>query len=697
MSVRVRLLLASGLMLFLELALIRWLGANIVHLSYFSNFVLMGSFLGIGLGFLRAAAPNRGPRPMPLHALVVLLGLVAFVSAYPVTVDKSSNQLIFFTTGTTTGPPIWLTLPAVFLAVAAVLSGPGEIVGSCFGQLARLEAYRLDLLGSLLGIVVFTALSFLGAPPLVWFSIVGVVFIALLGRPGASVSVTLLVALLVMFVYPLRHDTGVFWSPYYKVSTASVIDNGQQTWSIDVNGIPHQRLTSAALRSSEESWYLQTYAQIPGKPGNVLIIGAGTGTDVAIALARGATHVDAVEIDPTLLRFGKQHNPDHAYADPRVSTHVNDGRAFLQSTSKKFDLIIYALPDSLTLVSGASSLRLESYLFTKESVAAARSHLAPGGAFSMYNFYRQQWLVDRLAGTLDDVFGHAPCVFEDQAATALAVMTVGLTTDDQRCSKPWVRAAGTPPPATDDKPFLYLEHSTIPSLYRTALLLIILGSALAIAFVLVANAAAGGSGAVRRLRGQVRGMWSYRDLFLLGSAFLLMETKSVTGFALLFGTTWIVNALVFGGVLLAVLAAVELTNRIKTPPLIIMYLWLLAGLTLSWLVPASWLLSLDVPLRGLVAIVISFLPIFAANVIFAKRFSATADAPLAFGTNLLGAIVGGCLEYLSLVFGYRALLLIAGALYIAAYLVMPRSSGAPSESLDDRRGRRLDVADAARP
>src|SRR6476646_7332854 len=47
-----RLVLGSALMLFLELALIRWLGSNIVHLSYFSNFVLLGSFLGIGLGFL---------------------------------------------------------------------------------------------------------------------------------------------------------------------------------------------------------------------------------------------------------------------------------------------------------------------------------------------------------------------------------------------------------------------------------------------------------------------------------------------------------------------------------------------------------------------------------------------------------------------------------------------------------------------
>jgi MFS family permease len=684
-------------MLFLELALIRWLGANVVHLSYFSNFVLMGSFLGIGLGFLRAAGPRRAARPMPLHSLVVLLGLIAFVSAYPVTVDRDSSQLIFFTTGTsTTGPPIWLTLPAVFLAVAAVLSGPGEIVGSCFSELERLEAYRLDLIGSLLGIATFTALSYIGAPPLVWFTIIGALFVVLLGRPAWSVSVTLLIAMLVMFVYPLRHDKGDFWSPYYKVSTKKVDDgNGGIAWSVDVNGVPHQRLTSAVTREKEEPYYLQTYLQSAHQPGNVLIVGAGTGTDVAIALRQGAKHVDAVEIDPTLLRFGQQHNPDHAYSSPLVTTHIDDGRAFLEGTSKKFDLIIFALPDSLTLVSGASSLRLESYLFTKQSVQAARAHLAPGGAFSMYNFYRQQWLVDRLAGTLDDVFGHAPCVFEDPADVALAVMTVGRAPADQNCAQTWTRPAGTPAPATDDKPFLYLRTSGIPALYRTALLLIILGSVLAVAFVLVANATGGGRGAVRRLRGQAADMVSYIDLFLLGAAFLLMETRSVTGFALLFGTTWVVNSLVFGGVLLAVLAAVEVTNRVKTPPLIAMYGLLLGGLALNWLVPSSWLLSLSVLPRGLAAIVVSFVPIFAANIIFAKRFAATADAPLAFGVNLLGAIVGGCLEYTSLVLGYRALLILAAGLYIGAYLVGPAGLG-PDDQREIEEAEAVPAAGATR-
>ncbi len=668
MTVRWRLLLSSALMLFVELTLIRWLGANIVHLSYFSNFVLLGSFLGIGLGFLRAGGPGHPERPLPYYSPVVLLALVAFVTAYPVTVNRAGSDLIFFTSLATSGPPIWLTLPAVFLATAAVLAGPGELVGASFRQLPRLDAYRLDLVGSIAAIAVFTGLSYLDSPPLVWFSVISVLFLVLFGRVGTSVTVALVIAMVILFVYPLRHDKGVFWSPYYKVVTTAVPDG----YGVDVNGVPHQRLTSAATRISEEPYYLEPYRRITHHPTNVLIVGAGTGTDVAIALSQGAGHIDAVEIDPTLLRFGRQHNPDHAYQSPRVTTHVDDGRAFLERTHNRYDLILFALPDSLTLVSGASSLRLESYLFTAQSVQSARDHLTPDGAFSMYNFYREPWLVDRLAGTLDGAFGHAPCLYEQ--SDAFAVLVAGRTPADQKCVRTWVRPADTPAPATDDKPFLYLKDASVPVLYRKALGLILVGSILAIAAVLAANAAGGGPGRRRRLAAQFRGVWSYRDLFLLGTAFLLMETKSVTGFALLFGTTWLVNSLVFGGVLIAVLAAVEVTRRIRTPPLPLMYGLLLAGLALNWLVPSSWLLSLAVPLRIVLAVVVAFLPIFAANLVFAKRFADTGDAALAFGVNLLGSILGGCLEYLSLVFGYHALLVIAALLYIGAYLVMPRAA-----------------------
>jgi spermidine synthase len=673
-------------MLFLELALIRWLGANIVHLAYFSNFVLLGSFLGIGLGFLRAAAPDHKARPQPYYSLVLLLGLVGFVSAYPVTVERAGSQLIFFTSLSTSGPPIWLTLPLVFSCVAAVLAGPAEIVGACFRDLPRLTAYRLDLIGSLTGIVTFTALAFLGSPPLVWFMIITVLFAVLLGRPSAGTSLALVLAFFAMFAYPLVHEKTTFWSPYYKVSTQAYADgDGGTAWTLSVNGVPHQALTSVAHREKSEPYYLEPYHDLAKQPKDVLIIGAGSGTDVAIALSMGVSHVDAVEIDPTLQRFGSQHNPNRAYQDPRVSVHINDGRAFLEGTDHKYDLIMLALPDSLTLVSGASSLRLESYLFTLQAMKTVRSHLADGGAFAMYNFYRENWLIDRYAGTVDEAFGHSPCVYKNNAN--FAVITVGLTAADQTCQDTWARPADAPAAVTDDRPFPYLENAGIPSLYRNAIALIVLASILGIAFVLALNSRAGGPGALRRWTGSVREMATYRDLLLLGAAFLLIETKSVTGFALLFGTTWLVNSLVFAGVLVVVLIAVEVTARWRTPPLPIMYGLLVLGLVLNWLVPVSWLLSLPLIPRGIVAIGIAFLPILAANVIFAKRFSDTANAPLAFATNLLGAIVGGCLEYLSLAFGYHALLIVAGLLYLLALLLTPRRRESVRDGSVTRRGR----------
>ena len=269
-----------------------------------------------------------------------------------------------------------------------------------------------------------------------------------------------------------------------------------------------------------------------------------------------------------------------------------------------------------------------------------------------------------------------PCVYAVKI-TSLAVLTVGRTSSDQVCATAWHRPADTAAPATDNQPFVYLRHPGIPNLYRATLLMIILASVLAVGFVLALNAAQSTAtsdrrGVARRLGGQLGQMWGFRDLFLLGVAFLLLETKNVTGFALLFGTTWLVNSFVFAGVLLAVLGAVELTARIRTPPATVMYGLLLGGLVLAWAVPVSWLLGLTVSVRVVVAVVIAVLPIFAANVIFAKRFAASSDAPLAFGTNLLGAILGGCLEYFSLIWGYRALLIVAVVIYALAFASRPR-------------------------
>ena len=651
----VRLLLAAGLMLFLELALIRWLGANVIHLSYFSNFVLLGSFLGIGAGFLISRKSwSIWPISMPLLSI-----LVVAVLAFPVTIERTGSDVIYFTSLEANGPPAWLALPIIFATVAVILAGPAELVGRCFGKLPPLTAYRYDLIGSLLGICAFTALSFLQAPSAAWGFIVFILYFVLTSPPRRLVTC----AWAAMLVGKLLQESltpGLSWSPYYKVATGEVDVGGENLLLIGVNGVPHQLLAPAKWKLEKgEGTYRTPYLRLPDNPlEDVLIIGAGSGSDVAIALSKQARHVDAVDIDPRLLQIGKEQNPDRPYADKRVTMHTNDGRAFLEGTGRKYDLILFALPDSLTLVSGASQIRLESFLFTREAMTSVREHLKPHGAFAMYNYYRESWLIDRLAGTVATAFGHAPCI--DTFDGVQAVIAIGMTTADQRCETTWKPDAreGVIAPATDNSPFLYFRGDTFPALYTVTLLAVLLTSLLT----------------VRTLGGPLREMRPYADLFFMGAAFLLLETKNVATFALLFGTTWFVNALVFAGVLVVVLAAVETTRRFRTPPLTVVYAGIAASLALAWMIPPEWLLPLPFGPRLLAATLLAFLPIYLANVAFSKRFKSSADSQSAFAINLLGAIVGGCLEYAALLTGYNNLLIVTGLLYLAAFLLMPKAA-----------------------
>ncbi|MFF4489872.1 spermidine synthase [Streptomyces sp. NPDC001544] len=657
-SVRWRLMLASTTMLFVELALIRWTGANVVHLSYFSNFILLGSFLGIGIGFLIPAERGQWLKrwtPAPLALLVVL------VRAYPVQVRQSSEQVIYFTAVKTTGFPEWVTLPAIFLLTAVIMAGIGKITADLFRRLPSLDAYRYDLLGSIIGSASFALLSWLRAPSVVWGVLAAAALLILGGRRNTLLYGIPLTAMVVALF--METTNGISWSPYYKIQLKAS-RSATRAYGISANGVPHQSIMPLPALLQQNSPYRQAYDRTPHNPHKrVLVIGAGNGNDVAVALTRGAARVDAVEIDPRLQQIGAQLHPAKPYADPRVHVHIDDGRAFLERTNAKYDLVVLALPDSLTLVSGASNLRLESYLFTRQAFEAAREHLTPHGAFAMYNYYRKSWLIDRFAGTLDDVYGHAPCMttFNKNAA----VLVAGMTTADQSCERVWQPSGAVPAAATDDHPFPYLLHRDIPTLYLGALGAILLVTIFSV-----------------RLTGvRIRRTLRYADMFLLGAAFMLLETKNVIGFALYFGTTWLVNALVFIGVLLAVLAAVEVRRRMLRVNQPLLQLLLFGTLAVAWIVPADAVLSLPFAGRLAAAIALAFAPIFCANLIFSDRLASAPDPTSAFGANLLGALTGGTLEYLALVTGYQALLLLVAALYLGACLAMRftgRGQGGPT-------------------
>jgi len=660
---RTRLVALSFLMLFVELALIRWAGSNVIYLSYFSNFVLLGSFLGIGIGFLRA----RRPRDLSGWAPVALGLFVLAVAVFPVRITQDDPDLFTFSSLSVGGPPREVVLPLVFGASAIVLALITEGVARTFARFDNLDAYKYDLFGSIAGIAAFSALSFLRLPPLAWGVVVAVVMVALMVPRVPRLPQLAALAVLLVVLGVESFAPNLSWSPYYKIEARPNPDLDGQL-QVDVNGVPHQ-----VHQLPEFAPGKGVYDVIPDPvDGNVLIIGAGGGNDVATALERGAAHVDAVEIDPRLYELGRDRHPARPYDDPRVQIHINDGRAFLERTDRRYDLIVLALPDSITLVSGQSALRLESYLFTQEALDAARERLTDDGIFTMYNYYRQPWLIDRYGSMLTESYGHEPCAQEVVPAfgpdgVALFGFTASPRPEQLDCTaaaraRVWTPSGDIPEPATDDHPFPYVRERTLPTLYVVSLSLILIASVIA----------------VRVAAGPLRSLTRYGDLFFMGVAFLLLETKNVVQFALLFGTTWFVNALVFAGVLSSVLLAIAVSKRVTFRRPVLLYGLLAASLVVAWLMPADALLDLSLVPRFLAAVTIAFFPIFTANLVFTQRFKDTGDSTTAFAANLLGAMVGGVLEYMALVTGYRMLLVVVAVLYGLAFLTGRRHLVAPS-------------------
>jgi hypothetical protein len=659
-----RLFITSATILFVELLLIRWVPAYVTYVGFFSNFLLMASFLGIGVGIL----VGRGGRPFPFLGFSLLL-LTTVVLVYVARLDvqvQSQDELFFGLAESRSADVNFLVLPLLVVLVTALLAMLAMPLGPLFRSMPPLRAYAVDIIGSIVGIVAFTVLSAVGTDPLVWFGVAaGLVVLMQLGigfRLGSVVAVAALAGVLLVTnnaLGPMDARKDLF-SPYYRITT---YQDAVGVEHMNVNGIPHQALHPLGL--FREPFYDQVYQWFPGRTyDRVLVVGAGSGSDVAVALARGAREVDAVEIDPQIMALGVERHPNRPYDDPRVERYVNDGRAFLRGAEGPYDLVVFALPDSLTLVSSTASLRLESFLFTLEAFEAVRDHLSDDGIFVLYNYYREPWLVAKLANMLEEVFGHPPLLrtYERVMATIAAGPLVaqlegGAPPGDTADAVP---EAGEPEPtmATDDWPFLYLRTPFVAPYYLLALALVLAFAVVAVTF----GARASGT-SVRRFS---------PHFFVLGTAFLLLETRSLVSFSLLFGTTWLVNALAFLAILVSVLLAILINARwpIRRPwPF---YAGLFGSIAVAYLIPPEALL-IDPPfVRYALAAALAFAPVFFANLVFSWSFRDTRTADMAFASNLLGAMLGGVLEYLALITGYQALLLVVAVLYGLAFLFASR-------------------------
>ena len=654
------LFVASFLVLFLETAVIRWMPAYIRLLAYFSNFILLASFLGIGVGCLLATRR----RNLILWFPLVQLAAIAAVDRLRLEVALPSTSTIYFSSGTAdtvVAVESTLLLPLLFVAVAALFAVVAHRMGVELTHHPPLRAYVINLLGSLAGVAAFAIVSWLQLPPVVWFGVAAAAalpFVAATRRRAIAIANVALLAAALVVVY--RMQGGSLWSPYYRITVFE--DRGDTV--VEVNHIFHQ---SMAPVERKEYFYQWPYAVFGDTFDNVLILGAGSGTDVAAALKHGAKHVDAVEIDPVILRLGAERHPDRPYSDPRVTIVNDDARHFLRTTTKRYDLIVFALIDSLTVQSSFSGVRLESYMFTRESFDAVRDHLTPDGVMALYNYFRERWLVDRLANTAAAAFGRDPLAHVHQERAYLAVMLAGPRAaalhappppprdvlaygqpHEPSPATPLVRDPGVPP-ATDDWPFLYMRAPSMPRHYVAAL-----------ASVLAVSAAAVWAARERRA-----GAWSWH-FFFLGAGFMLLETKSIVQFALLWGSTWSSASLAIASVLVMALASALIVSRVAIRRRGLVAGALLALIAVNYAVPVGRVAFDSRALESLFYGALVFSPVFCAGLLFSASFKESSSAAADFGANLLGAMVGGVGEYLSLVAGYRFLLIIVAVCYGAA-------------------------------
>lgn len=663
-STALRLVGYSFLILFIELAFIRYISAYVRVFGFYLNMVVIATFLGMGIGLLRARDETR-VRWIAPGALVLLFAAVKLWSNFIVRTQKDPNEHIWAIYGEMHGTwgkvGILPTVLILFTLVALVMLPLGSGMGTLFSRFRPLTAYSLDIAGSLGGIGLFAVLSALRTPPIVWFTIAFAIWTLLsLGTFRYAAAMTGAGAAAVALAAWTAGPMPEYWSPYYRINlipiryaTSLHVNGSMHQWILD--GSPEGARTDTVLAGVRAA-YLAPYRAAP-RLDTVLVVGAGTGNDLANLLELGAKYIDAVEIDPTIVDIGRERHPRRPYSDPRVHVTINDARAFLRQTDRKYDAIVFGTLDSQTLLSGMGSLRLDNYVYTAESFDAARARLHSDGVMITYHMSQYPYIAAKIYQTLETSFGRPPVVVRYKPwylfnYTFIAGATVNAAELAPDSSGAELRMNVALP--HDDWPYLYLRKHTVPTHYLT-----VLAGILAIAFASIRFGAPG------TFTG--RGDW---PMFFLGAGFLLVETKSVAEMSLLFGATWQVNVLVFASILVVVLFANLLTIARKTLPRSMRFAGLFASLAVAYLVPVRSLLWLGTTGQWFAGGFLVALPVLFAALIFAELFESRVDTSRALAFNVFGAVVGGVLEYLSMVTGTKALYLIAAVVYAGALLAL---------------------------
>jgi spermidine synthase len=684
--------------------LIRWIGTEIRIFAYLQNTILIVCFLGLGLGCFTCRQPIRFH-----YSLVPLLILTLFM-AIPIVRSSLGHTSEFLSV--LRDFTIWASVYSNSPMTTALFVGIGLILTYCimvivvdiFVPIGRflgrlmddhpntILAYSVNIAGSLIGTWLFVVLSYFYLPPFWWFVVFALAMVVVIAWTAhhRKINYFLLIVIVILswFAGQVPNSLKVIWSPYQKLVVSKTDRNsiGFGDLLVMVNNTGYQLITDLSethILSDPELYKpeLRGLGQydIPlllhPDPKNFLVVGAGTGNDVAGGLRHNVENITAVEIDPAIISLGRTYHQENPYSSPSVQVVIDDARSFFATTTQKFDVISFGLLDSHTMTAMTNS-RLDHYVYTQESIQHAKSLLADRGIIVLTFGTQEVYIADRLDRVLEDVFGEPPISFIIPSTPygwgGLMFITGDMTVVKQQIAQNQrlsayidklqqanpINLPDTAKITTDDWPYLYLESPRIPILFYllTGLILLILVRSL------------------RRWRAIIIfSQWkrSHWHFLLLGAGFLLLEVQNISKSSVVLGNTWNVNAVIVSGVLIMALVANWLASKFPNINIHYIYIALILTCLTLYFVDLAKFAFLPYITKALIVGSLTTLPMLFSGLIFIRSFAIVEGKNEALGANLIGALLGALLQTATFVIGIKALLLLVAGFYLLSLLVIP--------------------------
>jgi hypothetical protein len=721
----------SAIGFYVELWNVRFVGTVVGELAYYSNLLLLSGILGFCAGLLMKPRPRSALFRGFVEVGVALLALhaAAIFFARGDLTSQESAEFFWFRVANVypKGNLRDLTLSGFALCVLITLSliPIGRMIAAEFEALKerQIQAYLGNVLGGILGSVIFGAILWVyGAPLALWGGLAALIVALVLSFGGglfgerASVTVPMAIAAALIFV-GVAVQCGVYgskymWSPYYRVS---LVPNEVQLrsrpsfvsgYNIQSNhffisgfntvsfkemeeiakAIPEHEVADRTTMNAmllEQGDFLPFHVARTAGVKKALMLGTCAGNELGhfLEFTPMLEEVTAVEIDPLFVKLGKGYRgyreARRAYDNPKVKLVVGDARQFLQSTNEKYDMIYFAFLDSQTTATNLSRFRLDSFVFTVEAMERMLDRLNPGGILAISFTSAEEWIVARFYENLRAANGGIPPRVMNRLSSEStpgnpklspgfiyfatpnfhfppSALQLGGYEDATAWAEAKTEIHGVMP-SYDNWPFLYLKSPQIPTEYAKFMLIFAL-------FGIVVVLLCGGRGA---MQGVGVPEWMFA---LLGFGFFVLEIRTISVSAVAWGVTLYSQAGAM--VLFTFCSFLGSALFLKKPHWNVHIFWALLVVSLlgNFVFGVELMAQLSGPVQKLSTFLLA-VPMIFSGFLFARYFSQAASPQSALAWNVIGGILGGLAESLSLLIGFRMLVLVALGAYLLAYLL----------------------------